>query len=377
MTKFIDMATTLSVRSFRTALLRWFAKHQRDLPWRHTHDPYAIWISETMLQQTQVATVRSYYERFLERFPNVWQLADAEEAEVLRLWAGLGYYRRARQLHAAAKQICDQHEGQFPPELEKLQHLPGIGRYTAGAILSFAYDAPAPIVEANTSRVYCRLLALTAPPSQAATQKELWTFAESLQPTSGGSGALNQALMELGSLVCTPQAPQCADCPVKKYCRAYAAGLENEVPCRPAKQKFTALHHALIIVQKQKDFLVRRNPAGGWWEGLWDFPRVDITETMTALVSKKTPTERILVETCQAAFQAKFDLHLDSISHVHTLRHGVTRYRIRLDCFRATSLRLKKLPNEFQWLPLPAIELLGLTSTGRKMLRWISAQDFS
>ena len=190
----------------RTSLLDWYARHARQLPWRETTDPYAIWISEVMLQQTQVATVIDYYARFLTRFPTVAALAAADEQEVLTLWSGLGYYRRAKQMHAAARVIVDRHAGRFPERFDAILALPGIGRYTAGAISSFAFGARQPIVEANTTRLFSRLMALRDEPTTSSAQKELWKFAEAILPKNGkSSGQVNQAVMELGSLVCTPR----------------------------------------------------------------------------------------------------------------------------------------------------------------------------
>ncbi len=191
------------LRKFRTAVLNWYAKNARDLPWRATEDAYSIWLSEIMLQQTQVATVLPYYRRFLERFPNVKALAEASEEEVLKLWEGLGYYRRARQLHAAAKTIVEEHRAEFPELFEDVLALPGIGRYTAGAICSFAYNQARPIVEANTQRLYARLIKLNEPLDSKSGQAALWEFAERIVDKTR-SRLINSAVMELGAIVCTP-----------------------------------------------------------------------------------------------------------------------------------------------------------------------------
>ena len=201
------------LRSFRRRLLAWFDQNARVLPWRRSRDPYAVWLSEIMLQQTQVATVIGYFDRFLARFPTIEALARADEHEVLRLWEGLGYYRRARQLHRAARIIVAEHGGRFPRDPSIVRRLPGIGRYTAGAILSIAFDAREPILEANTLRLLSRLLCYDGDPRSPDGQRLLWAMAEALLPRRG-SGRLNQALMELGSEVCTARSPRCEQCPV-------------------------------------------------------------------------------------------------------------------------------------------------------------------
>ncbi|MEO8268855.1 MAG: A/G-specific adenine glycosylase [Aureliella sp.] len=362
---------------FRRALLAWYRKHHRQLPWRQTHDPYAVWVSEIMLQQTQVATVIKYYLRFLARFPTVSSLAAAAEQEVLTLWSGLGYYRRARQLHAAAKQIVQENHGIFPNTLDEVRALPGVGRYTAGAILSFAYGQRAPILEANTLRLYCRLIGLREDPKSAASQQHLWSFAEHLLPKAGTDiGQVNQALIELGSLICSPKQPDCTACPVKRFCVADYDGLQAEIPRAAAAPVITPLHHALIVIQRGKKTLMRQNPAGRWWEGLWDFPRVDLTELgwhqEFDLAARKPMTQIALVE---SAMQQSLGLELreTTCEYLKTIRHGVTRYRISLHCFRAHLQSPACLPPEhtWQWVDLALEPQVPLTSTAQKLRRWL------
>ena len=221
---------------FRRRLLAWYRRHARDLPWRRHGEPYPIWVSEIMLQQTQVATVRGYFERFMAAFPTIHSLARADEHDVLRLWEGLGYYRRARQMHQAARTIVAEHGGRFPRDAEAVRRLPGIGRYTAGAILSIAFDAREPILEANTIRLLARLLAYSGDPRSAAGSKRLWQMAEALLPRRN-AGRFNQALMELGSEVCLPKSPKCDACPVAALCPTRAAGLQDRIPA-PNKQRW-------------------------------------------------------------------------------------------------------------------------------------------
>jgi A/G-specific adenine glycosylase len=368
------LASAAWLRQFRRKLLVWYQEHRRPLPWRATADPYAIWVSETMLQQTQVATVIDYYHRFLQRFPNVEALAKADEQEVLRFWAGLGYYRRARQMHAAAQQIVSLHHGKFPLDVEQLRALPGIGRYTAGAIASFAYGTPAPILEANTQRLFCRLLGVREDPKLSAVQKQLWKFATSILPASGPEiGSINQAAMELGSLICLPQQPLCTSCPVCTLCAARAAGAQAEIPVAAKRPEITTLTHALVIVRNRGRLLLRQNPPGQWWQGLWDFPRVDVTSLLAerAFQPANSDTDemrRLVAE----AMQQKLGLDCEPTGYLTTLKHGVTRYRITVACYAA---RFSQTPlpqdQQWQWCNLNSNSQPPLTATAAKLQEWL------
>lgn len=262
-------------RWLRNGLLHWFARHRRDLPWRYTRDPYAIWVSEVMLQQTQVATVVPYFQRFIQAFPSVADLARADEQQVLRLWEGLGYYRRARGLHRAAQILVRDWDGQIPRDPTHLGRLPGFGRYTVGAVLSQAFDLRLPIVEANSERVLCRVFGYPDDPKKTAGRKRLWATAEAILPARR-VGEFNQALMELGALVCKPRNPDCGRCPLKARCQARLLGLQESIPFRGEPVEF--LHQqevALVVFQKGKVLLVKR-PDDGRWAGLWEFPRTEV-----------------------------------------------------------------------------------------------------
>lgn len=379
-----DVQTLASVHSlphFRRELLTWYRAHHRPLPWRRTQDAYAIWVSEIMLQQTQVATVIDYYTRFLRRFPNVRSLAEAPEQEVLTQWSGLGYYRRARQMHAAAQQIVGQHAGHFPQSIDGLLSLPGIGRYTAGAIASFAYGIRAPILEANTVRFFSRLIGLREDPKTATSQSQLWSFAERILPKAGEQvGLVNQAVMELGSLICTPKQPECAACPVQRFCVAHRAGIQTEIPLRAARPIFTPLHHALVVVQRSGKTLMRQNPADGWWAGLWDFPRIDLTElgwhAEFERISHK-PSRQIDLVRSGMRQRLGLELREAKTEYLKSMRHGVTRYRIALHCYRAqvkTAAQLASTHN-WNWVDLELEPDLPLTSTAHKLRRWMIGQS--
>lgn len=361
-------------------LVAWYEKNRRQLPWRETHDAYKIWVSEIMLQQTQVATVIDYYHRFLETFPSVSELADASEEDVLKMWSGLGYYRRARQLHAAAKVICEEHAGVFPQEFEEILGLPGIGRYTAGAIASFAYDQAAPILEANTIRLFSRLIGLRDVVTESKSQRSLWATAESWIQLSTlkskakvqlSPGQVNQALMELGSQICMPQAPACGSCPLANVCCAYKKGLQLEIPKAKPKQQFEQEDHVLVVLEDKGRFLLRQNEPGQWWEGLWDFPRMHTLAKARELHASKK-TARVSVE---SEIMAQFGLDCEVKELMRTMKHGVTKYRITLYCFQAIApkrIKLQELRGNWKWVASKnAEELVPLTSTASKLVRWL------
>lgn len=253
-------------------LLTWYDDHRRDLPWRRTHNSYHIWVAEVMLQQTQVATAIPYFERFLARFPTVEVLAAASLDEVLKLWEGLGYYARARHLHAAARQVVSEFGGQVPDTMDDLLSLPGVGRYTAGAILSIAYGQDVPALDGNVRRVFSRLLAIKEDVTRGAGQRRLWALAKKLLPP-GQAGDFNQSLMDLGAMVCTPRAALCGQCPLAEDCQARKLGQQEQFPLRPPRR---ALPHydiaAGVVWNDQGDFLIAQRPLDGMLGGLWEFP---------------------------------------------------------------------------------------------------------
>jgi A/G-specific adenine glycosylase len=258
-------------RPIREALLRWFSKHARDLPWRRTTDPYAIWVSEIMLQQTQVRTVVPYYERFLKRFPTVEHLARARLDTVLKLWEGLGYYSRARNLHGAAKEIVARFAGRMPRSVEELLSLPGIGRYTAGAIASNAFGKATPIVDGNIERVLCRVFRIHGYPKDTAIQKTLWSIAADLVP-SHKPGLFNQALMEIGAEVCTPRNPLCGDCPLDGLCEAKRHNDQLSLPQRRARKQLPSHTVVVGVIYRGGRILIDKRKPEGLLGGLWEFP---------------------------------------------------------------------------------------------------------
>jgi A/G-specific adenine glycosylase len=253
------------------ALLGWFAETARDLPWRRTKDPYAIWVSEIMLQQTRVPAVVPYYERFLHRFPTVERLARARLDTVLKIWEGLGYYSRARHLHAAARKIVTEFDGRLPATREELLTLPGIGRYTAGAIASIAFGRREPLVDGNVTRVLCRVFRIRGNARDVAVQKRIWTIAEKLVP-EGHAGQFNQALMELGSEICLPRDPRCDECPVSRVCEAKLRGEQDSLPTRVPKKQLPFHTVAVGVIYREGRILIDKRKPKGLLGGLWEFP---------------------------------------------------------------------------------------------------------
>ncbi len=347
------------LRTFRRRLRAWYDRNARELPWRGTRDPYAVWLSEIMLQQTQVETVKPYFQRFLAALPTIGALAQADERQVLCLWEGLGYYRRARQLHQAARRIVAEHDGRFPTDFLSVQRLPGIGRYTAGAILSIAFDQRRPILEANTVRVFSRLLAYDGQTTSSAGQNLLWAAAEAVLP-SRDVGRFNQALMELGSEVCRSRGPGCDDCPALGLCRAQLRGLQNEIPRPKPRPHFEEVAEAAVLVRRRGRVLVIQWPEGRRWAGLWDFPRFSVQdktepEIPAALVDNVRRLTGVIISPGE---------------HRKTLRHGVTRFRITLDCYDAEYVSHRGGGAEIltqKWLRAAELEHYPLSSTGRKL----------
>jgi A/G-specific adenine glycosylase len=259
----------------KKALLAWYGQFRRDLPWRRTRDPYAIWISETMLQQTRVETVLPYYARFLRELPDVVSLAEATEERVLALWSGLGYYRRARMLHEAAKTVAGEHGGRLPRSPEGLRRLQGVGAYTAGAIASIAFGERAALVDGNVARVLSRLFAIEDDVKSAAGAARVWAVAEELVADVEAPGDWNQALMELGATVCTPREPRCGECPVAASCEGRALGIAGELPRTPSKRRPLAVRRVALVIASSSQVVLARRRREALFGGLWEPPAAD------------------------------------------------------------------------------------------------------
>jgi A/G-specific adenine glycosylase len=392
------------VDSIIAILLKWFAANARDLPWRRTRDPYAIWVSEIMLQQTQVKTVIPYWERWMRELPTIESLAHASAGKIHKLWEGLGYYTRVRNLQKGAQQITIEHSGKFPKTFDDVLALPGIGRYTAGAICSIAFNQPRAILDGNVVRVLTRIFGIATDPREKDTTAQLWRLAEELvtpaherwgerprEPHSRNSKAarresrptsacshLNQSLMELGALICTPRSPQCDVCPVSRHCVARKKGLQDQLPNLGKRETATARRFIAFVVERDGKFLVRQRPAGVVNAHLWEFPK-----------------EEIGARVCDPQLFAakKFGLRTRSAQPFCTIKHSITRYRITLEAWHAelassngapvsdparskTATRNapgRKPAFHGEWRTLAELQQLAFTSAHRKILHALNA----
>jgi A/G-specific adenine glycosylase len=307
-------------------LLAWWDAGHAELPWRMNKEPYSVWVAEIMLQQTQIATVIPYYERWLTRFPTVEALAAASLAEVLKLWEGLGYYSRARNLQAAAQMVVDLYDGRIPDTVTELMKLKGIGRYTAGAIASIAFDRPAPVLDGNVIRVLSRLADLSDDVTEAKTKKQMWQMAEDLVPQER-PGAFNQALMELGQTVCLPAVPKCHLCPLEEVCLARARGTQLERPVRPPRRQTPHYNvTAGIIWREDGRLLIAQRPLDGLLGGLWEFP------------GGKQEEGETLPETLRREIGEELAIDIEVGELLTVVKHAYTHFRITLYAYQARYL---------------------------------------
>ncbi len=341
-------------------LLDWYREHRRPLPWRSTRDPYCIWVSEIMLQQTQVATVVGYYERWLERFPTIVALASAEVDDVLRAWEGLGYYSRARNLQKAATRVVEAHGGELPASVEELRRLPGIGPYSAGAIASIAFGADEPAVDGNIIRVLTRLFGLRGDPKRAPLQSKLWQLARALIP-AGQASDYNQALMELGATCCTPRAPRCAICPVARHCRALKSDRVLQLPEASARKVVVQERRAAAVVRRQGRVLLVRAPAtAARWPGMWQFP--DVT-----LLPEQDPGAQL-----ESYVPRSTGVSIGAGARIGSLRHQVTRFRIDIEVYGCRALEGRARAIEYaavSWVAPDELGKLAMPAAHRKIAR--------
>ena len=385
--------TADQARAFRRRLLAWYRKHRRDLPWREMNgravNPYHVLLSEAMLQQTQVATVVPYFHRFIESFPTVKALAEADEQEVLTLWQGLGYYRRARNLHAAAKTIVSEHAGKVPASVEELLKLPGVGRYTAGAIASIAHGTRAAVVDGNVERVFARLLLITDPINAPATKKYVWSIAEPLVPKAN-PGDYNQALMELGATVCTPKLPKCFVCPVREHCLGIQETNPETLPIKLAKKKPTDVTHIVIAAMRNGKYLFEQRPSQGLWSNMWQLPTREEPPEIFGVIEKSDHSRRVTTRGSNSDrltttrpprgdaaaastalidwFQDRFGLALDEPRTTTDFTHQTTHRTIRFVVLHATVKSGRLKANTGIWRRLEQVDDLPMSNPQRKTI---------
>ena len=374
------------------ALLHWYRRNARDLPWRRTTDPYPIWISEIMLQQTQVKTVIPYWEKWMRALPNVQALASARIDRILKLWEGLGYYSRARNARRAAKVIVKVHGASFPKKFQELIELPGIGRYTAGAICSIAFDQRVPVLDGNVLRVLARLFAIASDPKGSLDR--FWRLAQRLVVVAderrlNGERAcadLNQALMELGATVCTPSSPNCPACPIQRYCIAFGRGRVQRFPLKSEKPAVTRRRFVALVVERNRRFLVRRRAANVINGGLWEFPNAEVSAGAKAGASHPhskrwrevrasfSGAKRLECGWLASAFATTEipGAQLNEVTRLCTIKHTITRYRITLEVVQARlSDGSAVVPGN--WCTIGGLNRLAFSSAHKRIVQKLSA----
>jgi len=351
------------IPALQERLLAWYAERGRDLPWRHERDPYRIWIAEVMLQQTQVKTVLPYYARFLVAFPDVEALAAAEQQQVLKVWQGLGYYARARRLHQAAQQLVEQHQGAFPQTIQQAIALPGIGRTTAGGILSAAFNQPVAILEGNVKRVLARLLALPVPPARATSL--LWDWSERLLARSRPRD-FNQALMDLGATVCTPQQPQCSVCPWAIACQACAHNLQAQLPMRESAAPLPHKQIGVAVIRNNAgQILIDRRREEGLLGGLWEFPggKIEAGETVEDCIRREIREE--------------LAIDIEVGEHLLTVEHAYSHFRVTLyvrDCRYLSGEPQPLESQEVRWVELRELDQFPFPKANAQIVALLQAR---
>ncbi|MBI9091676.1 MAG: A/G-specific adenine glycosylase [Desulfobacterium sp.] len=349
----------------RAALLKWYTEHQRSLPWRETADAYGIWVSEVMLQQTQVATVIPYYNRFMAAFPTVTALADADQEAILKLWEGLGYYARARNLHKAARVVVDQFDGVIPGEKEAFKSLPGVGDYIAAAVLSIAFDLPLAVVDGNVKRVLARLCTLDAPVNHSPSHKKFQALADDLLDCSVPC-QFNQAMMELGALVCTPKNPGCDTCPLRQQCRAVQTETVAAYPRRNKTKPVPTHHIAVGVVEKGDTLLITQRKQEGLLGGLWEFPGGKVEKNEDA------------PSACVREIAEETGIKVAILSHLTRVKHAYTHFKIEMDVYlcRYVSGRVQlDGPVDHRWIRLPEIQAYPFPKANHKFIPLLTSPE--
>jgi A/G-specific adenine glycosylase len=345
-------------KDIQTRLLRWFKKNKRDLPWRKTADPYAIWVSEIMLQQTQVTTVLPYYQRFLKSFPTVRHLARADLSGVLKIWEGLGYYSRARNLHRASQMVLNHFHRRIPDTPEDLVSLPGIGRSTAGAILSFAFNMDAAILDGNARRVLSRLFAVSASSEKRKTENTLWQISDSLIP-KGFSNPFNQALMDLGSMICTPRDPSCTECPLRGHCKGRRSGKPERFPLKIPKKKIPHVEAVCAVIWKKRRVLLNQRPPSGLLGGLWEFPNWMIEGKQRSRLRSRL----------RNTIKKEMGLNVEVKESIGTFRHTFSHFKLTLHVYHCHPMNGRA---KGRWVPIGNLHLLPMSRIHRRIAESIS-----
>jgi len=350
---YISPITNYHLPMFSSKLLAWYRHHGRTLPWRGHPDPYAVWVSEIMLQQTRVEAVIPYFERWMDRFPSVQSLAEASEQDVLNLWEGLGYYSRARNLHKAAQLVVDEFDGELPRSLDGLRKLPGIGRYTAGAIASMAFGFHEPTLDGNIRRVYARLFNVEIPADSTEGEKLLWSLAAENLP-KGKAGDFNQALMDLGATICLPKNPRCSECPLKDFCLAQKLGVQEARPVLKPKAEIPHVVHSAAVITQRGRVLLAKRPSKGLLGGMWEFPngRVEADPARGLAKAIKTGT----------------GLKVRAGEAMGVVQHAYSHFRVTVHAYRCELVSMSEKEN-LKWVKISELDEYPMGSVDRQIAR--------
>ena len=350
--------TAKEITLFRKNLLAWFETHRRQLPWRKTKDPYCIWVSEVMLQQTQVKKVQEYYQKFLSRFPDVESLADAALQDLLKTWEGLGYYARARNLHKAAKVVVEDLAGEIPADYAAFRKLPGVGEYIAAAVQSIAFNRPYAVVDGNVKRVLARLFLINSPINQSASTKLFQEKADLLLDHTA-PGTFNQAMMELGATVCRPQSPTCIVCPVNTLCRAFQTVRQEEFPVRQKSKPLPEYHMIAGVIHKDDLILITQRKPEGLLGGLWEFP------------GGKTQAKETAEQACVRVIREETDLLVEPTAYLTRVKHAYTHFKIVMDVFHCDHQSGEVVLNEavdYRWITADQIDQFPFPRSNHKFI---------
>lgn len=354
-----------TIKTIQKSLTKWYHQEKRDMPWRETQDPYCILVSEFMLQQTQVKTVIPYYQRWIKSYPTASILARAHESSVLKHWEGLGYYSRARNLHRSAKMMVKEFQGHVPDNWDEVLKLPGVGRYTAGAVLSIAFNQRVPVLDGNVKRVLSRLFCLKENGANSASENRLWQVAENLIPT-GAPGDFNQALMELGATVCLPQKPLCLLCPLNAVCQAKKDGVQEQFPPAKVKSVTRKIEVSAAVIQRNGKTYIQQRPQKGLMAGLWEFPG-------GKLEKGESPEDCL-----EREIQEELGVQITIKQKILTIKHSYTQFRVTLHVFtcdlkpgriRATSC------DQWKWVSLEKINQYPFPAANVKILNYLNANS--
>ncbi len=347
--------------AFAPELLAWYRQNKRNLPWRDHPDPYAVWVSEIMLQQTRVDSVIPYFERWMENFPTIEALAQADEQQVLNLWEGLGYYSRARNLHRAAKTVAEKFNSELPEDTKSLMKLPGIGRYTAAAIASMAFGRDAAALDGNIRRVYARIFNVEEPLGTTQAEKIFWQLAEDFLP-KGEAGDYNQALMDLGATICTPRNPLCESCPINRHCEAYQLDIQALRPVPKAKKAVPHHVHAAAVIVEDGQVLLAQRPAKGLLGGMWEFPNGRVNGN---------PAEELA-----GVIDSGYKLNIQILNPLAEVRHAYTHFKVTEYAFRCKLIQSSHQEN-LRWVSLNELDDYPMGKIDRQIAQKINSSPMS